>query len=50
LKDELQSLHTSRGAIRLTPEKRLQPTLIKKIIKIRMEETVEKNGMKKTRE
>ena len=49
LKDELQNFSTSRGSIRFTPTQPLTPTLIKKIVKIKMEETAEKNDMKKTR-
>ena len=50
LKDELQNFSTSRGSIRFTPANPLTATLIKKIVKIKMEETVGKNDMKKTRE
>lgn len=49
LKDELQNFSTSRGSIRFTVAKPLTPSLIKKIVKIKMEETVEKNDMNKTR-
>ena len=49
LKDELQSFTISRGTIRFTLAKPLPQTLIKKIVKIKMEETAEKNDMKKTR-
>ncbi|MBP9779541.1 DUF1801 domain-containing protein [Candidatus Gracilibacteria bacterium] len=50
LKHELEEFSTSKGTIRFTPEKPLPIMLVKKIVKIRMEETVEKNGKKKTRE
>jgi uncharacterized protein YdhG (YjbR/CyaY superfamily) len=50
LKDELQHFSTSRGSIRFTTAKPLTPALIKKIVKIKMEETVGKNDMKTTRE
>ena len=50
LKEELEKYSTSRGTIRFTPDKPLPATLIKKIIKIRMEETVTKNGKKTTRD
>lgn len=50
LKHELENFSTSKGTIRFTPEKLLTPTLIKKIVKIRMEEIVSKNGKKTTRE
>jgi hypothetical protein len=39
----------SRGSIRFTAVKPLTPSLIKKIVKIKMEETIGKNDMKKTR-
>lgn len=50
LEHELEKFSPSKGTIRFTPEKPLPATLIKKIVKIRMEETVEKNGKKKTRD
>lgn len=50
LKDELEKFSTSKGTIRFTPQKPLPVSLIKKIVKIRMEEIVKKNGIKKTRE
>lgn len=50
LKNELEGFSTSKGTIRFTPEKPLPIGLIKKIVKIRMEEIVAKNGKKKTRE
>ena len=49
LKDELQNFTTSRGSIRFTATKPLTPSLIKKIVKIKMEETAKKNDMKTTR-
>jgi uncharacterized protein YdhG (YjbR/CyaY superfamily) len=49
LKDELQHFTTSRGSIRFTLAKPLLPPLIKKIVKIKMQETIEKNDMKTTR-
>lgn len=49
LKDELQNFSTSRGSIRFSSTQPLTPTLIKKIVKIKMEETVKKNDMNKTR-
>lgn len=50
LKDELQEFSTSKGTIRFTPQKPLPAGLIRRIVKIRMEEIAHKNGMKKTRE
>lgn len=49
LKDELKNFSISRGSIRFTSTNPLPPILIKKIVKIKMEETAEKNDMKKTR-
>jgi uncharacterized protein YdhG (YjbR/CyaY superfamily) len=50
LKDELQNHTITRGNIRFTHTKPLPPALIKKIVKIKMEETLGKNDMKTTRE
>ena len=49
LEHELEKFSTSKGTIRFTPEKPLPIMVIKKIVKIKMEETASKNGMKKTR-
>ncbi len=50
LEHELEKFTVSRGIIRFTPEEPLAAITIRKIVKIRMEETQKKNGMKKTRE
>jgi len=47
--DELKNFSTSKGTIRFTPEQPVPTALIKKIVKIRMKENLEKQSKKITK-